>query len=620
MNCMPHEKDTGDQPFGLPQRLYCSSPRFKETDVECSKPIKEGENLNAKKVNLKTIQLNPCSVTSNGTIPPSELLKHPENQRYGDIAAVKMIELSKKVRELSSSLAHEQNKSRRFGDRIRALEVQLREQSKQSDALTGGQNNTVKHSEVECEACKTVKSLQEKLNKTEQSINELKDQNHILDGDLKLARKVLELETGENITNLGTWLRGLQLSCGDTTKGNSGGWRGRQQQIVLLRSKIKNLEIQMGKMTAVTKSKVEFAVDDENGESSGATSFGASELDFLDDNRLPGQPFGRVDQGNPLSRSRNMIVDSNAEKENESLRSELSVLRTRLKNSKNREKTVTSEFVELKKQLQWVLEKGKHDDELIQSLLDSKTKLQTTLEQEVKKHMELDEKLKELADESSSLRVQRDTLQTQYQEILDQKNEKIAELERMQKEWMTNTMPNVPDKSQCSSDQTTHQTSDDDNLGKQVEFLTIERDGLRQLVETLNSQLDRQIQEITELEKKIAETDRCTTASTLGSRIPRYGSNKNATEKSSPTKPDNSLDRLCSRDYRQKVINDAGLGVAAATLVGKRIDELQSALGAARDEIKALKSMVERLKNVRQEDFTILTQIVTQLRSSCSEE
>ncbi|GAA28480.2 coiled-coil domain-containing protein 13 [Clonorchis sinensis] len=613
MNCIPNEKDSGDQPFGLPQRLFCSSPRFKETDVESLKPIKEVANLDTKKVNLKTIQLKPCLVTSNGTKPPSELLKHPENQRYGDVAAVKVIELSKKVRELSSSLAHEQNKSRRFGERIRALEFQLREQSKQTDASTGGQNNTVKHSEVECEACKTMKSLQEKLNKTEQCINELKDQNHILDGDLKLARKVLELETGENITNLSNWLRGLQLSCGDTTKGNSGGWRGRQQQIVLLRSKIKNLEIQMGKMTAISKSKVEFAVGEENAESSGATSFGASELDFLDDNRLPGH-------GSPLSRSRNTIADSNIEKENESLRSELSILRTRLRNSKNREKTATSEFTELKKQLQWVLEKGKHDDELIQSLLDSKTKLQTALEQEVKKHMDLDEKLKVLADESSSLRIQRDTLQTQYQEILDQKNEKIAELERMQKEWVTNTMPTVPDKSQCSSDQTTVQTSDDDNLGKQVEFLTIERDGLRQLVETLNSQLDRQIQEIMELEKKIAETDRCTTASTLGSRIPRFGSNKNASEKSSPTKPDNALDRLCSRDYRQKVINDAGLSVAAATLVGKRIDELQSALGAARDEIKALKSMVKRLKNVRQEDFTILTQIVTQLRSSCSEE
>ncbi|OON17561.1 hypothetical protein X801_06599, partial [Opisthorchis viverrini] len=617
MNRMPNEKDTEDQPFGLPQRLFCNSPRFKETDVESLKPIKEVESSDTKKVNLKTVQLKPCLLMSNGTKPPIELLKNPENQRYGDIAAVKVIELSKKVRELSSSLAHEQNKSRRFADRIRILEVQLKEQSKQSDASTGGQNNTIRHSEVECEACKTLKSLQEKLSKTEQYINELKDQNHILDADLKLARKVLELETGENITNLSTWLRGLQLNCGDTSKGNSGGWRGRQQQIVLLRSKIKNLEIQMGKITAVTKSKVEFAMGDENGESSGATSFGASELDFLDDNRLLGQPFGRLEQGNPLSKSRNMIAESNIEKENESLRSELSVLRTRLRNSKNREKTATSEFVELKKQLQWVLEKGKNDDELIQSLLESKTKLQTALEQEVKKHMELDEKLKELSDESSSLRVQRDAIQTQYQEILDQKNEKIAEMERMQKEWVTKTTPTVPDKSQCSMDETTRQTADDDNLGKQVEFLTIERDGLRQLVETLNSQLDRQIEEIMELEKKIAETDRCTTASTLGSRIPRYGSNKNATEKCSPA--GNALDRLCSRDYRQKVINDAGLSVAAATLVGKRIDELQSALGAARDEIKALKSMVKRLKNVRQEDFTILTQIVTQLRSSCSE-
>uniref|UniRef100_A0A1B6H124 Uncharacterized protein n=1 Tax=Cuerna arida TaxID=1464854 RepID=A0A1B6H124_9HEMI len=136
--------------------------------------------------------------------------------RASDLAASKIVELSKRVRELTADLEVARM-------RCRAAEL---------SSLTSAQvveekaSNDVKPPD----STSTVKELTDKLSTANLKVCEYRNQCQQLKHELKIAQKVIQSEVGEgvNVTSL-------------VTSGGSGGWRGRAQQIQTLQQRLAEL-------------------------------------------------------------------------------------------------------------------------------------------------------------------------------------------------------------------------------------------------------------------------------------------------------------------------------------------------------------------------------------------
>ena len=139
-------------------------------------------------------------------------------------------------------------------NQLAALKRKLQQQQQQQAKLNAnsvkfGNNNddddeSANDSDDASEPAKKVnltkenKELREKLQQTSQKMLEFKHQSEILRQELKKTQRALEKEVGENVD-----VKAILAS-------NASGWRGRQQQIRTLQSKLGELKQQMGLVDA----------------------------------------------------------------------------------------------------------------------------------------------------------------------------------------------------------------------------------------------------------------------------------------------------------------------------------------------------------------------------------
>jgi chromosome segregation ATPase len=146
-----------------------------------------------------------------------------------DAAATKIVELAKKVRELTAQLETEKTKNKQLSKSTKDLEEKcerLADTRQTSKGVAGNAGDGDSDSEEKkVSLSKENKELKEKLNQTCHKMMEYKSQCEILKQDVKKYQKALEKEVGENV-DIKSILSG------------QGNWKGRNQQIRNLQSKV----------------------------------------------------------------------------------------------------------------------------------------------------------------------------------------------------------------------------------------------------------------------------------------------------------------------------------------------------------------------------------------------
>ncbi|XP_029866220.1 coiled-coil domain-containing protein 13 isoform X4 [Aquila chrysaetos chrysaetos] len=275
----------------------------------------------------------------------------------GDVAATKIVELAKKNREITAETESEKAKVKQLNNKVKELERELQTAIEKIHSLGGGdaeiKQSTLKMIEGNLAESPKVKALQEKLTTANFKVMEYRNQLQSVKQELKMTQKVLlqdavcgwdpvqELlanEVGEDV-NIQSLLT------------NSGSWRGRAQQILVLQSKVRELENQLGQ----NKTRTSLSEIDE-------------ELLALTDPRKLSAQEKNLLKIHSLEKEKKETLEK-LTGEHDALQKSHEEVKKKLDASKARNKVLCSEVKTLKEQIVTLLEKGKHDDELIDALL-----------------------------------------------------------------------------------------------------------------------------------------------------------------------------------------------------------------------------------------------------------
>ncbi|XP_062520102.1 coiled-coil domain-containing protein 13-like isoform X2 [Corticium candelabrum] len=285
--------------------------------------------------------------------------REEEMKALGDTGSLgalsKIVELSKKNREMTAELEAEKSRVRRLNGQIKLLEENVislsskvestNDQDKWSVEASDGDTNDVEKLTSQCN------KLEEKLARATSKLTEMRNQCQQYKRDLKTTQMALAKEVGEGV------------SVSDLLSTPSG-WRGRSQQILSLQKKVHQLQQQL-----------DYYKKSANGQSPDTKS---------------GQQLRTVsvDTSAALShvelKHRSMLKQLETDKkqtqqqlasELQSLQTEHSTLKQKFDAMMARNKTVTAALKDARQQVNVLLDKEKHDNQLIATLMAQQSDL-----------------------------------------------------------------------------------------------------------------------------------------------------------------------------------------------------------------------------------------------------
>lgn len=291
-----------------------------------------------------------------------------------EVAATKIIDLGKRVRELTAQLESEKTKNSKLSKNIRDLENKL-----DSAESVGKSVDESKEASLKNES----KELKEKINQLTHNLMEVKSQAEILKQDLKKAHKALEKEIGDSVDI-------KSILSGQTN------WKGRQQQIILLQNKVENLKkkVSMNEMSTIGSRLEEddfnesaFLYENRNKTFSMYSGSAASARTNFD--RIHMDDLKRIEKDKREKMEK-------LKKDNEALESDYNKVKEKLDSMKVRNSVLSNENRTLKDQVKTLIDKGKHDNELIEMLMKKQSQFKDIIEnitaQNEKANREIEEK------------------------------------------------------------------------------------------------------------------------------------------------------------------------------------------------------------------------------------
>ncbi|XP_042333345.1 coiled-coil domain-containing protein 13 isoform X2 [Sceloporus undulatus] len=313
----------------------------------------------------------------------------------GDVAATKIVELAKQNRHLTAETEREKAKVKQLNNRIKGLEKELQM------VLVKLQSHGDKDSQSARKTTETSlnpegKALLEKLTAANLKISEYRNQLQTAKQELKMTQKLLANEVGEDVD-----IQNLL-----TTPGT---WRGRAQRILVLQGKVRELESQLG-----------------HGKSRLSENGCSDEVLNLTDSRKESAQEKNLQRIRSLEKEKKEALEKLTSEHN-ALQKDHEELKKKLDGAKSRNKVLSNEVKILKEQVSTLLDKGKHDNELIDALTSQQKEMQVIL----KNLSQQDGRIKE---RHQSLGVQLNVEEQNQSCLIDQLKQMVAEREATVKE------------------------------------------------------------------------------------------------------------------------------------------------------------------------------------------
>ncbi|XP_041899940.1 coiled-coil domain-containing protein 13 isoform X4 [Corvus kubaryi] len=320
----------------------------------------------------------------------------------GDVAATKIVELAKKNREITAEAESERTRVKQLNHKVKELERELQAAREKIRSLGGDaagiKESTLKMLEGNLAESPEVKALQEKLNAAHLKVTEYRNQLQSVKQELKLTQKLLANEVGEDV-NIQSLLT------------RSGSWRGRAQQILLLQTKVRELEHKLNENKIRASL---FEMEEGFLPFAGPRKLSIQEKNVLKIRSLEKE---KKDSLEKLAGQHNALQKSHEE------------LKKKLDASRARNQMLCGEVKMLKEQIGTLLEKGKHDDELVDALLSQQKQMQEILKGLSQKEEENKESRQIMGHHLNNEIQQRNSLIEQLRELVAEREAMVKTLE-----------------------------------------------------------------------------------------------------------------------------------------------------------------------------------------------
>ncbi|CAH8636461.1 unnamed protein product [Heterobilharzia americana] len=387
-----------------------------------------------------------------------------------------------------------------------------------------------------------------------------------------------------------------------------------------IKNRIEKLQSQLNSRTISHSEDLIYKPTEEDETFSGATSFGVSYLQ--DDNDLCTRKL--YDTPSTLNRltERDLTKSSEKQLQNDKRRLEddLNSTKSKLQKTKQRVNSLLQERKELKQQIIFLVQKGKHDDELVESLVQRTGDLQRELTNMSHLNTEKEQDIEMLKQKLSSLEQRKDMEVGKLNEIIAEKNENMEKLNQL----LTETKQKQLDELNRDMNEAEYDGKVKNNssyTGSECELVssfTIERNGFLTLVANMESRIGELLCQINTLEMQNAKlVRRNEEKQNSKTKISTAITSKHKTTNTSDNRANENdavLDYLLHNDYLKDAISQCNLSAHSAKIITKRIKELQNALYNSQDEITSLKGSLKLTLYYRKEDLKLVMQMVDDIR------
>ncbi|KAK3106358.1 hypothetical protein FSP39_018431 [Pinctada imbricata] len=392
--------------------LKLSDPSTKQTSYLSEDLV---EHLNEQIRELKDENARVYKLLSEKDFEVRQMKKKAEDKARvtgavtNETAASKIVDLSKKVRELTAELESEKTKSKQYAKKCIDLQKQLSNIPEETRSNLGSVISLKSQAEENGEDHVDIKALQDKVKYAENKMAEHRNQCSFLKQELKTAHKVLAQEVGDNVD-----IKSILNS--------PSGWKGRAQQIVNLQKKVDELKYELTLANKAKTSDIDLESEILGSLPTSASTTGNSSA------RQRGALERQREQIRKLEKERKDASEKSAT-ELKNLEEELSALKKKFDAAKTRNGVLSNQAKGLKEQMKTLIEKGHHDDELIQALMKQQTQLRYMLDETTRNQRETTNQ-KEAEIKMMSMKTQQDNnVVEQLKNIVTEKEAKVHRLE-----------------------------------------------------------------------------------------------------------------------------------------------------------------------------------------------